>query len=67
MDRKRTKTLKTQASMIYPGLEQAVDSFIESRSRDQSRIRLATLYAEVLATEFHVCPKSKLGFVKYLN
>lgn len=67
MDRKRIKTLKTQASMIYPGLFEAVDSFINSRNMYYAQLNLAALYAEVLATECYVCPKSKLGFTKYLN
>lgn len=53
--------------MIYPGLYEAVDNFVRSRNMYFAQLNLAALYAEVLATEFHVCPKSKIGFVKYLN
>lgn len=53
--------------MIYPGLTEAVDNFLNSRNMYYAQLNLASLYAEVLATEQYVCLKSKLGFVKYLN
>lgn len=67
MDRKRIKTQQTQANMIYPGLFEAVDNFVKSRNMYYAKLNLAALYSEVLATEYHVCVKGKIGFVKYLN
>lgn len=45
----------------------AVDLFVNSRDFYYAKLKLAQIWAEVLATEYHVCTKSKLGFVKYLN
>lgn len=53
--------------MIYPGLFEAVDNFVKSRNMYYAKLNLAALYSEVLATEYHVCVKGKIGFVKYLN
>lgn len=67
MGRKRIKTQQSQMNAIYPGLKEAVDNFVNSRNMYYAKINLASLYAEVLSTEFHVCPKSQIGFKKYLN
>lgn len=43
----------------------AVDAFLSSRDFYYAKLRLAQIYAEVLATESYVC--CKMGFTKYLN
>ena len=46
-------------------LMKAVESFLDSRTYYQSRIRLAEVRANILATEGYVC--AGIGFTKYLN
>lgn len=59
------KRIKTQQEMIYPGLDQAIDTYLKSRQFYFDQIKIAELYADVLATESYVC--FGIGFTKYLN
>ena len=59
------KTIATQKKVTYSGLSEAIESFLQSRTRYQSRIKLAEVYANILATEYFVC--CGIGFTKYLN
>lgn len=45
--------------------EKAVNAYLKSRKFYLDQIKLAELYAEVMATEYYVC--AGIGFTKYLN
>lgn len=44
---------------------EAVNAYLKSRKFYFDQIKLAGLYAEVMATEYYVC--AGIGFTKYLN
>lgn len=59
------KRIRTQQEMVYEGLDKAIDEYFKSRRFYYDQIRIAELYADVMATEYFVC--AGIGFKKYLN
>lgn len=61
---RKTITFKLQ-ELEDAGFHKAVNAYLKSRKFYFDQIKLAELYAEIMATESYVC--FGIGFIKYLN